>query len=109
MEQIASREDYPWQVELGADRLNMALPPEVLQRAFRLPSPTGTESTIDFVITSSGDAQVVEVDRVSVGEYAQLEALQKQRLEQQVSAEYGSLTGIEFQRGLRESAEITTL
>ena len=109
MEQVASREDYPWQVELGADRLNMSLPPEVLQRAFRLPSPTGEDPTVDFVITSSGDAQVVEVARVSVGEYARLETLQKQRLEQQVSAEYGSLTGVEFQRGLRESAEITTL
>ncbi|MEJ2532603.1 MAG: SurA N-terminal domain-containing protein [Halioglobus sp.] len=109
MEQVANREEYPWQVELGADRLNMALPPEVLQRAFRLPSPTGTDATVDFVITSSGDAQVVEVDRVSVGEYAQLEGSQKQRLEQQVSAEYGGLTGVEFQQGLRESAEITTL
>ena len=109
MEAVASREGYPWQVELGADRLNMALPPEVLQRAFRLPSPTGDDPTVDFIITSAGDAQVVEVARVSVGEYAQLDPLQKQRLEQQVSAEYGSLAGVEFQRGLRESAEITTL
>jgi peptidyl-prolyl cis-trans isomerase D len=109
VEQFALTAGYDWQVELGADRRNIAVPRDVLQRAFELPVPAEGETPSDYVMTATGDAQVFVLARVTAGQYDQLSAPEQQGLGQQVSAEYSSLVDNEFQRGLRESADITVL
>jgi len=109
VEQFAVNAGYDWQVELGADRRNIAVPGDVLQRAFELPVPAEGETSSDFVVTATGDAQVFELARVTAGQYDQLSAPDQQVLGQQVSGEYSNLVDAEFQRGLREGAEITVL
>ena len=109
VEQFAVNAGYDWQVELGADRRNIAVPRDVLQRAFELPVPAEGETSSDFVVTATGDAQVFELARVTAGQYDQLSAPDQQVLGQQVSGEYSNLVDAEFQRGLREGAEITVL
>jgi peptidyl-prolyl cis-trans isomerase D len=109
VEQFALKAGYDWQVELGADRRNIAVPRDVLQRAFELPVPAEGETPSDFVMSAAGDALVFVLARVTAGQYDQLSAPEQQVLGQQVSAEYSSLVDNEFQRGLRESADITVL
>jgi hypothetical protein len=60
-------------------------------------------------MTTTGDAQVFELVRVNVGRYEQLTEAEQQRLQQQVSTEYSNLVNTEFQRALRDNADITVL
>lgn len=109
VEQLAVSEGYEWQVELGAERRNTTVPRDVLQRAFELPVPSQGESATDYVMTLTGDAQVFELARVTAGQYESLAEMEQRALQQQVSAEYGNLVDNEFQRGLRDGADITVL
>lgn len=109
IEELATSAGYEWQVELGADRRNTAVPPGVLQRAFALPQPEAGQSSADYVMTATGDAQVFELARVTVGEYTALAETEQQGLRQQISGEYGGLVDTDFQRGLRASADISVL
>jgi peptidyl-prolyl cis-trans isomerase D len=109
VEQLALREGYEWQVELGANQRNNTVPRGVLQRAFELPVPTSAQGTSEFIVTATGDAQVFELVRVIAGQYEQLTEAEQQLLQQQVSAEYSNLLNTQFQRGLRENADITVL
>jgi peptidyl-prolyl cis-trans isomerase D len=108
VEAYAKTADYEWQVELGADRRNTMLPQPVLQRAFALPVPEGTP-VYDYVMTSTGDAQVLELDRVTAGSVEMLPDTQRELLGQRVTAESGNLVQQEFQQGLRANADITVL
>jgi len=80
----------------------------VLQRAFELPVPTAQKSVFEYVLSPSGDALVFELVRVTPGDFTVMSQQIKQQLEQQVSGEFGGLTNVEFQNGLRAKADITT-
>lgn len=108
-DQLTKTEGYPLQVELGVDRRNSTIPPEVLQLAFELPVPAVDKTTTDFVLSSNGDAIVIELLRVNVGEYQTLTETDKVQLQQMLNSESGSLINDEFQRGLRERADIKVL
>jgi peptidyl-prolyl cis-trans isomerase D len=109
VEQLALQEGYEWQVELSAGRRNATVPRDVLQRAFELPVPTSAQGTAEFIMTATGDARVFELVRVNAGQYDQLTEAEQQQLQQQVSTEYSNLVDTEFQRGLRDNADITVL
>jgi peptidyl-prolyl cis-trans isomerase D len=109
VENFANDSGYAWQVELGADRRNLAVPREVLQGAFSLAAPEEGESTVDYVLAASGDALVYELDRVSPGNLQVLPAADQQSLQQQVGAEYAQVIDAEYQQGLRDSAEINVM
>lgn len=109
IEQLATDAGYTWQVELGADRRNGAVPREVLARAFEMPVPAQDQTLVDFVMTPSGDAQVVSLVRVNPGSLEALEAAAQISLLRQLSSEYSSLVDSEYQRGLRESADISVM
>ena len=109
MEQLATDAGYSWQVELGADRRNGAVPREVLARAFELPAPTQGQTLVDFLMGPSGDAQVISLTGVNPGKFEALEQNARVSLLRQVSGEYANLVDSEFQRGLRESADISVM
>jgi peptidyl-prolyl cis-trans isomerase D len=109
VEEFALREGYEWQVELGAGRRNTTVPRGVLQRAFELPAPTSAQGASEYIVTTTGDAQVFELVRVNAGQYDKLTEAEQQLVQQQVSAEYSNLVNTEFQRGLRDNADITVL
>ena len=109
MEQLASQAGYSWQVELGADRRNGAVPREVLARAFEMPVPAQEQTLVDYIMTPSGDAQVISLTAVSPGKLESLEQTARLSLQRQVSGEYANLVDSEFQRGLRESADISVM
>lgn len=109
VEQIAVDGGYEWQVELGADRRNLTVPPEVLQRVFSMPAVAEGESSADYVMTMAGDARVFELARVTAGELNALAQPAQEVLQRQVSGEYGQLVDNEFQQGLRADADITVL
>ena len=108
VEAFANAQDYQWQVELGADRRNTMLPQQILQRVFGLPAPAGAP-VYDYVMTSTGDAQVLELDRVTAGSVDTMPDVQRELLGQRVTAESGNLVQQEFQQGLRTGADITVL
>jgi peptidyl-prolyl cis-trans isomerase D len=109
MEQLATDAGYNWQVELGADRRNGAVPQEVLARAFEMPVPAQGQTLVDFIMAPSGDAQVISLTGVNPGKLETLEQTARASLLRQVSGEYANLVDSEFQRGLRESADISVM
>jgi peptidyl-prolyl cis-trans isomerase D len=109
IDQFASSQGYPLQVELGVDRRNIKVPPEVLQRIFELPPPEPDSVATDFIITPNGDAIILELQRVSMGEYKSLTDEKRKQLQQMLAGDSASLINNEFQRALRERAEISTL
>jgi peptidyl-prolyl cis-trans isomerase D len=109
IETFANQNGYQWQVELAADRRNQLVPPRVLQRAFDISGPSGEQSVFDYVITPIGDAQVLELVRVTAGDYKQLAETAKAALSQQIGGEYGALIDIEYRNGLRTKADITVI
>jgi peptidyl-prolyl cis-trans isomerase D len=109
LEEVALAGGYEWQVELGVERSNTVVPPEVVQRAFQLPVPAEGESAADYVMTTTGDVRVFELARVTPGELETLPGTTQQALRQQVSAEYGTLVDAEYQSGLRARADITVM
>jgi len=108
-DQFANAQGYKLQVELGVDRRNSTVPPEVLHRIFDLPPPAADKTATDFIMASNGDAIVIELVRVNAGEYKALKEPEREQLQQMLNSETGSLINEEFQRGLRERADITVL
>ena len=109
IDQYAKAQGYELQVKLGIDRSNTTVPNEFLRRTFELPPPGDSNSSADFVITPNGDAVVIDLDQVSPGEYTSLSEAEQEQLQRILTGEYGNLVYQEYQRGLRESAEITVL
>ena len=109
LEAFANENKYEWQVELAATRANGLVPREVLQRAFELPQPGEGQSGIEYVLSSAGDAQVLELVRVSAGSYTDLSENEKLGLTRQVSGEFAGLMDAEYQNSLRDSADITVM
>lgn len=109
MEQLGTDAGYNWQVELGADRRNGAVPQDVLARAFEMPVPAQGQTLVDFIMAPSGDAQVISLTGVNPGKLETLEQTARVSLQRQVSGEYANLVDSEFQRGLRESADISVM
>ncbi len=109
LQQISDDQGYDIQVELGVNRGSTVVPPEVLRRVFELPQPTENQLSADFVILPSGDAVVVELLQVSSGEFAALPEAEQSQLQQVLTREFGGLIDNEFQRGLRERADIIVL
>jgi peptidyl-prolyl cis-trans isomerase D len=109
MDEYAKENGYAIQVELAVDRRNASVPPDILRRVFELPSPGADSSSSDFVISPNGDAVFIELQQVKAGEYKSLIAGEQLQLQQLLTSEFGSLINNEFQRGLRERAEIKVL
>ncbi|MBK6510899.1 MAG: hypothetical protein IPG06_16585 [Haliea sp.] len=109
LDQIVAELGYELQVEMGVDRRNTVVPPEVLRRVFELPTPAADAVSADYVLASNGDAVVVELQRVNAGDYKSLPVTEKTQLEQLLADELSSLVDREFQSGLRDRAEITVL
>lgn len=109
VDELANAAGYNWQVELGADRRNTAVPREVMGRVFELPVPPEDTTLVDFVMSATGDAQVITLLRVDPGRLGALEQAAQLALVRQTSSEYANLVNTEFQRGLRERADISVM
>lgn len=109
VEKIASGKGYEMHAELAVNRRNASIPPEVVQRAFELPIPNADKSIIEFVIAPNGDAAVIELLRVNVGDYKTLPETEQLQLRQLLGSEYSGLSNNEFQRGIRDKAEVNVL
>lgn len=109
IEEVANEAGYNWQVELAADRRNTTLPPEVLDRAFALPEPAEGAAVVDVVVSAFGDARVIALQRVNKGRWDELEPASQLALQRRLTTEYADLLDREYQRGLRESADISVM
>ncbi len=109
IDELANAEDLQWQVELGADRRNANVPPQILSRAFQLPVPADGESLVDYVMSPTGDALILELTRVDPGRYEVIATDQQRLLGQQLRAEYGGLLDTEYRSSLRADADIEVL
>lgn len=109
IEDYANENNYQWQVELAARRDNQVVPRPILARAFELPAPAQGNTVVETVSDPSGDVHVIELLRVQPGALAALEEAERQRLQQQIGGEFGGLIDAEFQRRLRDAADITVL
>jgi peptidyl-prolyl cis-trans isomerase D len=109
LEQVVGKLGYELKVEMGVDRRNTLVPPEVLRRVFELPAPGPESLSADFVLAPNGDAVVVELLQVNSGDYKSLPVAEQTQLEQVLTDEFSGLIDREFQRGLRDRAEITVL
>jgi peptidyl-prolyl cis-trans isomerase D len=104
MESLANERGFQWQVELGADRRNANVPFEVLNKSFELP-----DSAIDRVYGTNGDVMLVEVVRVAAGDYESLDSAEQRQMQRQTMLEYGAMVNTDYERSLRDSAEIETV
>jgi len=109
MEQLATEKGYEWQVELGVDRRNSTVPFEALNKSFELPRPPEGGASSELVYSAAGDVVVLELMRVIEGDYTALADQEKQQMRQLGQMEYGALLNTEYERGLREGAEINTV
>lgn len=109
MEAYANAQGYEWQVELGADRRSIAIPPEVLRAAFTLAAPAEGERVVDVAQNAQGDALVYELDRVTPGTLDGLPEAERDALRQLLSGELGQLVDGEYQQGLRQRADINVI
>lgn len=109
LEQLTESQGYELQVELGVNRRSSVLPPEVLRRVFELPVPQAGSPAADFVMVPNGDAVIIELLQVNTGDYKSLPAAEQSQLQQALTGEFGGLLDTEFQRGLRDRADITVL
>ena len=85
------------------------VPAEILASAFLLAPPEAVASVVDYVVSTSGDAMVYEIDRVTPGSLGDLAEDEQRGLQQMVVAEYSQLIDNEYRQGLRESADISVL
>ena len=108
-EQFTDANGYKLNVELGVQRRNAVLPPQVLGRTFQLPSPAADATSIDFISMPSGDAVVIELLSVTAGEFKSLPNQEQAQFQQLLATEAGRLINSEYQRGLRERAKISIL
>ena len=106
---VAQGLGYKVLIELGVDRKNSAAPMDVLSHAFQMAAPSGTDAAVDFFITPAGNAVVIELQRVEPGNYTMLPETERTQLGQVLTNEQGGLVFREFQRQLRNNAEITSL
>lgn len=109
MEQIASAQGYEVKTELGIERSNDTVPADVLRQVFELPVPADSLASFDFRAAPNGDAIVVELYRVSPGDYSSMPAAEQAELEKLLIGEKGSQVYQEYQSGLRERADIVVL
>jgi len=109
LDQVVAELGYELQVEMGVDRRNTLVPPEVLRRVFELPAPAADSVSADYVLTPNGDAVVVELLQVNTGDFKSLPVAEQTQLEQILTDEFSGLVDREFQRGLRDRADITVL
>jgi hypothetical protein len=109
VDQFASSQGYEIRVELGVDRRNNTVPAEVLRRIFELPPPAADNTSIDYIMPPNGDVIVLELLSVSAGNYKTLVETERTQLPPLLIGEFGGLINTEFQRGLRERADITVL
>ena len=108
-DKFADAQQYELKVELGIDRGNTLLSPEILGRTFQLPLPTAGAASIDFISMPNGDAVVIELLSVTAGEFKSLPTQEQAQFQQLLATEAGRLIDIEYQRGLRERAKISIL
>lgn len=109
LEEYAAGQDYEAVIELGVDRRNTVVPPEVLRRVFELSAPTDDLVSTDYIFTLSGDAVVINLQAVTPGEYNSLPEEEQQQMEQALTGELGGLVFQEYRRGLMERAEISVM
>lgn len=109
LEKLAAEKGYVSSVELAVDRRSAAVPFEVLEKAFELPSPMEGQEASDILHTQSGDAMIVSISNVIAGDFTALEAPEQQQLRQQTTSEFGVLVNTDFERNQRDSAEISTV
>ena len=106
---VAQDLGYEVLVELGVDRKTSAAPLDVLSHAFQMAEPSGTDASADFFISQAGDAVIIELQRVEPGTYTMLPEAERTQLSQVLTNEQGGLIFREFQRQLRNTADITAL
>lgn len=107
VEEVAAQLGFEWQVEIGAQRDSAMLDPALRDAAFSLRAPESDQSVADYTMTAAGDAIVFDVSRVAPGQYAALPPGRKSRINQLIGGERGTLVQNEYQRSLRQRADIT--
>lgn len=103
---LAEETGYSWQVEIAAQRRNLTMPPEVLDRAFGLPAPEDDSSVSDIAFTSTGDAVIVELFRVTPGTLDALTDEEKVQLTAGLAGQTGGLLNAELQSAIRNRADV---
>jgi peptidyl-prolyl cis-trans isomerase D len=109
MEAYAEGEGYELVVELGIDRRNTSVPPDVLRRVFELPPPAEGQASTDYITAFNGDAIVIDLQRVVPGHYNSLAEAEQLQLQRSLTTEFGTLVFQEYQRSLRDGADISVL
>ncbi len=109
MEQYAADAGYELVEEPGIERRNNTVPPDILRRVFELPAPRGDTASTDYITAFNGDAVVIDLQRITAGEFSALNEAEQLQLRRSLTTEAGSLVFQEYQRGLREGADISVL
>ena len=109
MAKLAESQGYEILEELAASRGDNRIPQDILTRVFELPASAGGAASMDVLVTPGSDAIILELERVIPGDYTALTEAERLQLRQALTAEIGNLIFREYQRGLREHADINVL
>ena len=107
--EFAASQGYELVEELAVNRRNKAIPQDILRRVFELPPPAGGVASADVLVTPGGDATILQLERVTPGEYTKLTEAEQLNLRHSLTAEIGNLVFQEYQSGLRKRADINVL
>lgn len=107
VEAVANAAGLDWQVELGARRDSQRLPTAVRTALFAMPEPVA-ENPRRSVVNDGPDATfVLEFIRLTEGQLAGMPQPERTRLRERIAGENGGLLQQQYEKSLRERAEIT--
>ncbi|WP_439101494.1 SurA N-terminal domain-containing protein [Congregibacter sp.] len=106
VEEAANAAGLQWQVELGARRDSATLPPVVRERLFSMATPSEGDAVREIVSEDSDATYVVELARVSPGNPDSLPTEERSALRLRIAGETGGTLQQQYERSLRERAEV---
>jgi peptidyl-prolyl cis-trans isomerase D len=106
VETVATEAGLEWQVELGARRDSLRLPLAVRERLFAMPAPEDGAPVRDIIADDADASYLIELDRVTEGAVANAPPTQQRALRERIAGEYGGVLQQQFERVLRDRAEV---
>ena len=105
IEEIALKEGYEWQVEIGSTRIKNQLPRALSEKVFSVPT-TSTLPVTNQLLGDSGFIFLYELVRVQPGGMDNFSSQELPQIKKQLSRIWGDAVFNELQQARRDTSEI---
>jgi peptidyl-prolyl cis-trans isomerase D len=108
IEAAAKADGYEWHIEADAVRSKPTLNTELLGAVFAMPITEGKAGT-QQVVLSNGTVAVVQLDKVTAGDWSRFSEAEKNNVKQQLRESYGNQSLSAFVETVRQQIEVEVL